>query len=99
MENYVKRLKLLTASHSRKNGIQDTVIPSLKIIRATTLEKTHQICKPCLCVVVQGSKDITLGSTTYSYSPGECIVASVDLPVTGQVTQASVKHPYFCLML
>ncbi len=99
MNTKIDEIKELTLSLSKKNGIQDTEIPSLKLIQATSLERTHQVYKPSLCVIVQGTKDVILGETIYSYSPGECIVVSVDLPVTGQVTEASARKPYLCLML
>lgn len=99
MEKKLQELKELTAALSKRNGIQDTDIPALKLIQQTTLERTHTVYTPSLCVIVQGSKDVILGETIYTYSPGECIAISVDLPVTGQITEASVKKPYLCLML
>ena len=85
---------------SSGEGIRDTLIPSLKIIKTSSANvKTHSVCKPSLCVVIQGKKIVSLGNLTLSYSPGEFIVTTVDLPVTGKVTTASQKKPYYCLML
>ncbi len=36
-----------------------------------------------LAVVAQGTKRLALGDRVYEYGPGQYLVASVDLPVTG----------------
>jgi AraC-like DNA-binding protein len=46
-----------------------------------------------LAVVAQGAKRLSLGGTVHDYGPGEYLVASVDLPVTGQFMDASPTHP------
>jgi AraC-like DNA-binding protein len=38
-----------------------------------------------LAVIAQGGKRLALGERLYEYRPGQYLVASVDLPVTGQV--------------
>jgi hypothetical protein len=38
-----------------------------------------------LAVITQGGKRLALGERLYEYRPGQYLVASVDLPVTGQV--------------
>ncbi|CDR14153.1 AraC family transcriptional regulator [Streptomyces iranensis] len=46
-----------------------------------------------LAVIAQGSKRLALGDRVYAYGPGQYLVASVDLPVTGQFTQADPERP------
>jgi AraC-like DNA-binding protein len=46
-----------------------------------------------LAVVAQGSKRLSVGATVHDYGPGEYLVASVDLPVTGRFMNASPEHP------
>jgi AraC-like DNA-binding protein len=46
-----------------------------------------------LAVVAQGAKRLSLGGMVHDYGPGEYLVASVDLPVTGQFMDASPTHP------
>jgi AraC-like DNA-binding protein len=96
----MKELVQFASEFSRGEGIQDTAIPNLKIIKTSLPnERIHSVYKPCLCVIVQGSKDVILSGKTYSYSVNEYLVATVDLPMTGEVTEASPKKPYYCLML
>ena len=91
--NKVKELKL-------DEGFNDTLIPGFKVIFTTqTFESVQSIYKPSLCVILQGAKKVIVGDKIYSYSPGEYIVASVEVPVTGQITKASPKEPYMCLMI
>jgi AraC-like DNA-binding protein len=45
-----------------------------------------------LAVVAQGGKRLALGDRMYEYGPGQYLVASVDLPVTGHVIDA-LGHP------
>jgi len=52
-----------------------------------------------LCFVAQGRKRAVLGTTAYVYDPAFYLVASVDLPVTGAVIEASPDRPYLCLSL
>ena len=96
----MKELLALASEYSTGEGIRDTIIPSLKIIKTSIPhEKIHTVYKPSLCVILQGEKDVSLADETLTYAPGEYIVVTVDLPVTGEVTQASPKKPYYCLML
>ena len=55
--------------------------------------------RPSLCVVVQGAKRITVGDLVLDYAPGQCLVAALDLPVEGGVTQASAAEPYLSVEL
>lgn len=96
----MKELLQITSELSTGEGIRDTAIASLKIIKTSfPHEKIHTVYTPSLCVILQGEKDVSLGDEVYTYAPGEFIVVTVDLPITGEVTEASVKKPYYCLML
>ncbi|MER7738244.1 AraC family transcriptional regulator [Streptomyces sp. NPDC096538] len=46
-----------------------------------------------LAVIAQGAKRLALGERVYEYGPGQYLVASVDLPVTGQFLQLDTEHP------
>lgn len=59
----------------------------------------HTLYNPSLCIVAQGSKLALLGETPYIYDPGHFLLASLDLPIVGQVLQASEEKPYLGLRL
>ncbi|MET8755553.1 AraC family transcriptional regulator [Streptomyces sp. NPDC004667] len=46
-----------------------------------------------LAVIAQGAKRLALGDRVYEYGAGQYLVASVDLPVTGQFTQVAPDRP------
>lgn len=54
----------------------------------------HGVYKPSFCIVVQGAKEVWLGQERFRYSPADYLVASVHLPVTAQVTEATPDVPY-----
>jgi AraC-like DNA-binding protein len=46
-----------------------------------------------LAVIARGGKRLALGNRVYDYGPGQYLVASVDLPVTGHATGATPGRP------
>ncbi|MFE7854241.1 AraC family transcriptional regulator N-terminal domain-containing protein [Streptomyces sp. NPDC057403] len=44
-------------------------------------------------LIAQGAKRLALGDRVYAYGPGQYLVASVDLPVTGEFLQAGPERP------
>jgi len=49
--------------------------------------------------MAQGSKRVILGDEAFIYDPSCYLVASVDLPVVGEVLEATAERPYLCVML
>lgn len=86
--------------HARGDGIHDTPIPGVRLVRSGTPTMPMPVVyEPTLCLVAQGRKQVMLGTTAYVYDPARYLIASVDLPVTGSVIEASQAAPYLCLML
>jgi AraC-like DNA-binding protein len=46
-----------------------------------------------MALIAQGSKRLAIGDRVYDYGPGQYLVASVDLPITGHYTRASRAEP------
>jgi AraC-like DNA-binding protein len=46
-----------------------------------------------LALVAQGAKSLAVGDRIFQYRAGQYLVASVDLPINGQVTEASPERP------
>jgi AraC-like DNA-binding protein len=55
---------------------------------------TPLLTGPVVALVAQGAKCAVLGDRTYDYRAGQYLVVSVDLPVTGNYTQASAAEPF-----
>jgi AraC-like DNA-binding protein len=82
------------------DGTHATPIPDLSFIRASNeSEMIHSIHEPALCIVAQGRKLIMLAQECYFYGPSSYLVVSLELPISGQVIQASPERPYLCLRL
>ncbi|RBW68632.1 AraC family transcriptional regulator [Bacillus taeanensis] len=95
-----EELAELIKRYSEEDGVHATAVPSLFFIRESNVtEPLYGVYKPSFCMVVQGGKDVMLGQDHFTYKPGDYLVASVGLPVTGQVMKASFEVPYLALKL
>jgi AraC-like DNA-binding protein len=66
---------------------------------STPSEPLHGVSKPSFCVIAQGSKELLLGDSRYRYDPAHYLLATVELPVVGQVLEASAERPYLSFRL
>jgi AraC-like DNA-binding protein len=62
-------------------------------------EPIHVVQEPAVFVVVQGRKQVTLGNEVYVYDRAHYLAVSVDLPVQGNVLEATPERPYLCVGL
>jgi AraC-like DNA-binding protein len=75
-------------------------LKGLLLFRSSTpSEPLHGVSKPSFCVIAQGSKEVMLGDSRYRYDPAHYLLATVELPVVGQVLEASAERPYLSLRL
>jgi AraC-like DNA-binding protein len=82
------------------DGRHETAIPSLKLYRFSHPTAPAPVLQePAVYVVVQGRKQVMLGGETYVYDRSRYLAVSVDLPVVGNVFEASPEEPYLCLTL
>ncbi|MFS0673252.1 AraC family transcriptional regulator N-terminal domain-containing protein [Ornithinibacillus sp. 179-J 7C1 HS] len=95
-----KELVELIERFVKSDGTHETTIPGLSIVRTSRVsEPIHSVYEPSLCVVAQGSKMVILGEESYKYDSASYLTASVHLPITGQVINASLEKPYLCINL
>src|SRR5687768_4599946 len=74
--------------------------PGVNLARfARPTELHHGFLEPCFCVIAQGAKTLTLGDDVYRYDPARYMVATVGVPMTAQVVEASRERPYLGLRL
>lgn len=100
MERY-RELAGLIDRFSGRDGVHATAIPRVGLIRSTKpTEPLHALHQPALCILAQGRKQVMLGDqVVYTYDKSCYLVVSVDVPVVGQVTEASAAEPYLCFRL
>ncbi|WP_338113012.1 AraC family transcriptional regulator [Paenibacillus artemisiicola] len=83
---------------NRENGVHPTSIPSLFLFRQNQVtDPKHGVHDRSICFVFQGQKEVLLAQERYRYDPAEYLVASVQLPVISQITEASPEAPYLAL--
>ena len=94
-------LKSLIERQTPRDGTYTTAVPDVSLLRqsAPTGEPIHGVHEPAMCLVVQGAKQVLLNRELYTYDASHHLVVSVDLPISGQVTQATPDEPYLCFRL
>lgn len=93
-------LRALALRHADGEGIRATAIDSLQCIKlSATQMQLPAVYRPSICVIVQGRKQVLLEDERYGYAPSQFLAVSVDLPLVGQVTEASAAQPYLCLAI
>lgn len=100
--NEIQRQELaaMIDRYSEKDTVSQTIIPKLSLMKSETKRvKASTVYMPSLCLIVQGRKEILLDYELYTYSPSEYLAVSVDLPVVGQITEASKEKPYLGLSI
>jgi AraC-like DNA-binding protein len=71
-----------------------TAIDGVRICRADhTAAPESSMSGTVVAIIAQGRKRLALGDRFYDYGVGQYLVASVDLPVTGQVIDAAPGRP------
>lgn len=82
------------------SGILQTPIPFLEVLKETTPTLLSQgVLKPSFCILLQGTKRLHMGTQILEYSAGDFLAASVNMPVNGQVLQATMHSPYIALRI
>ena len=88
-------------AHVPYDGTFDLRLSGVHVSKASRIEKEmhHAVMQPALCMVAQGAKRVILGKEIYEYDASRMLVYSVDVPITAQVTQASLDAPYLGIRL
>jgi AraC-like DNA-binding protein len=82
-----------------RDGLADPQ-PGVNLARfARPTELHHGFLDPCFCVIAQGAKTLTLGEDVFRYDPARYMIATVGVPMTAQVVEASPDRPYLSLRL
>jgi AraC-like DNA-binding protein len=90
----------IAARHVQKDGEVFTAIGNLVLgRRSVPTAPLYMDYRPCICLVLQGTKSVKLGDETIAYGVGDCLLTSIELPVTSRVTVASPEVPHLCFAL
>ena len=88
------------ARYAEKDGVHETAVPRLSIVRISKpSEPMHGVHKAAICLVAQGRKQLIVGEEVFRYEPSQQLLVSLDLPLIGQVIEASEDEPYLSMKL
>lgn len=76
-------------------GPVDTCCPRVNLYRVhAPTEPVHAVHDPAFCVLAQGRKRVLVGDAIHEYDDLNFFLSSIDVPVAGQVIEASPEKPY-----
>ncbi|HSX92060.1 MAG TPA: AraC family transcriptional regulator [Hydrogenophaga sp.] len=96
----IAAMRPLVERHATHDGMFPTPIPGLQLIRAgAPSEPLGVMYRPSLCLLLAGRKRVFLSDQVTEYGERCHLVVSQDLPLVGQVIEATAADPYLCLHL
>lgn len=96
----LKELADIIARYAERDGVHEAAVPRLSIVRISKpSEPVHGVHKAAICLVAQGRKQLIVGDEVFRYEPSQQLLVSVDLPLIGQVIEASADEPYLSMKL
>ncbi|QPF75857.1 AraC family transcriptional regulator [Roseateles sp. DAIF2] len=88
------------AALAPNEGLYETAVPGLHLARLNAPNQPHHgMHMPAICFIAQGAKRLHLADELYDYDDTHHLVVAQDLPVMGQVWQASREQPYLSVRL
>jgi AraC-like DNA-binding protein len=91
-EALLAELRALIARHARPD--ETTAIDGVLLSAAGRPgEPRASTTGTVMAIIAQGRKRLAIGDRVYDYGPGQYLVASVDLPITGHYTHADADEP------
>jgi AraC-like DNA-binding protein len=99
MQEQLARLRALAARHA-DGPSKSTAIPRLNLHAGHgPTPPVSGLLEPKFCLVLQGAKQIMIGEQVLRYDPATFFIASVELPVSGCIVEATPERPYMGLTL
>jgi len=99
-ETLLDAVRRYAETHADQSGLAQTPITGLTIIRATSPGGlVHAVSRPLVCLVLQGRKQVQMGTQSVGFGAGDSLLITADVPTVSQITEASPVRPYFSLVL
>ena len=83
------------------NGVRhETIIPRVALhIGGMRTKPTPNVYEPALCLVLQGAKQAMIGDRLLRYDPASYFIATIELPASGWVVEATPTKPYIAVSM
>lgn len=99
-ETLLDAVRRYVEANANPAGVAQTPIPGLTTIRSTRPSGLmHAMPNPLVCLILQGTKDVTLGTETFTFEAGDSLLITADVPTVSQITRASAEEPYLSIVL
>lgn len=98
MINQLAKALLAFTERQSGEGPYLTDIEGVAILRSDQPKPPlHMVSRPSMCIVAQGAKTASFGSTPLQYRRGQALIVGVETPAVGRIFEASPAEP--CLVL
>jgi len=96
----LEKLKDLAAKlKSRQLENPDRMLPAAHVFQRSEVTSFEAVIyNPVICLILQGSKVMSVGQQFVELDEGDMLLVSHDLPVASKIKQASAKRPYRALI-
>lgn len=93
-------LSQIIAKYSSSDGENETTIPGVTFFKASSVEEPlPSVYEPCLCIISQGYKEVSLDDEVFRYAPSQYLMVGVDLPIMNRILKATVDQPYLLMKI
>ncbi|MFK0166982.1 AraC family transcriptional regulator N-terminal domain-containing protein [Rhizobium sp. NPDC090279] len=99
MSDALRSMKYFVEKHAT-GALTRTGIPRVDILKVTEpTELFPEVYQPLVSLILQGEKRLLIGNQVLNYATGYTFIGSVELPVVGEIVQASARVPYLAASL
>ena len=99
LQNLIKRSLQLVEYIADGEFVLNGKSRFLLLKSSITSDLNATLYEPVLCLILQGSKKVAVGTRDIEFTAGESLIVSHELPVVSRITQASKDKPYLALVL
>jgi AraC-like DNA-binding protein len=90
----MRELRVLIAGHATPTRAHRPLPNIIVVASNLPTPPSASMAEPAFGLVVQGAKRVVLGNRVFDYAAGQYLIFSVDLPLSGQVVQASPTEAF-----
>lgn len=97
---HIDRLIDMSKGFMNENSDTIQILPRLTFYRRTEISSHESVIyEPLICLILQGSKETSIGHHHAELRAGNALLVSHDLPVASLITKATAQQPYLALIL
>lgn len=95
-----QKLQALSAKLSTRSAeVSWPILPGAHVFERTEISEFEAVIyNPVICLILQGRKEMEVGTQSISLCEGDALLVSHDLPVRSKITAASPQTPYRALI-